>query len=532
MRMRWPPRSTLTALGILAAVVVLLRLPSLFEPAWSADEGTYADVGRSLDLGSVLYREAWDNKPPGIYWLSAAVSLGHASVFRMQLLALGFVAGGAIVVWALARRLTSNRAGVVAAIVYLAYASLPVFSGDQLNTEQIAAVPAAAAMLVMAGRRWNMAPRRCLAAGGLLALAWLIDIRTAADLVAVAAVPIIVGTARSRRPHVAEWRAAGLVLGGWVAVLAVVAVPLAAGGSLPGFVDVLVKGDTGYLAYFQTQAAYGPGTAGSVEAAALVAGAARVAGALLVGGGLTLFLARRGSPRGAVAAWWVACDLAAVMLDARGFTHYAQLAAPSLAIAAAMVASVVLRRTTPLRAVAAFACLIAVWPVALAALYVPPATAALATGARLPAPQDPEAAQTPAYVTVGWERVLGLVTPGTFDRTYAGDLYPLDLVIAGVFLAHSDAGDPVFVWGGPGSPWAYALADRRPSARFVWMGSAYDTYPGAQAIAIADLVARPPAVLVAVQPLPARVQQMLRSDRYRPLAVRAPLTCWLAPWST
>lgn len=530
--MRWPPRSTTAALGILAVAVLLLRLPSLFEPAWSADEGTYADVGRSLDLGSVLYRDAWDNKPPGIYWLSAAVGLGHASVFRMQLLLLGFVAGGAVMVWALAHRLASNRAGVVAAIVYVTFASLPVFSGDQLNTEQIAAVPAAAAMLVLLGGHWSMAPRRCLTAGGVLALAWMIDVRTAADLVAVAAVPVLIAGAQRRRLRKTDWRAVGLVLAGWVAVLGVIAVPLAAGGSLPGFIDVVVNRDTGYLAYFQTQAAFGPGGAGSVEAAAIAVGAARVLGVLLIGGGLTLFLVRRASARGAVVAWWVACDLAAVMLDARGFTHYVQLAAPSLAIATVLPASVVLQRNTLLRAAAACACIVAAWPVALVALYVPPATAALATGAPLPALQDPEAARTPAYVTVGWERVLGLVAPAAFDRTFAGDLYPLDLDIAAVFRAHSAGDESVFVWGGPGSPWAYALADRRPSGRFVWMGSAYDTYQGARAIAINDLLARPPAVLVAVQPLPARVQEMLRSDRYRLLEAPPSLTCWLAPWST
>src|SRR2546421_7706289 len=64
----------LASLGV-AALLVTLRVPSLIEPSWYADEGTYADIGRSLDHGAVLYRDAWDNKPPGMYWLGAAIDL-------------------------------------------------------------------------------------------------------------------------------------------------------------------------------------------------------------------------------------------------------------------------------------------------------------------------------------------------------------------------------------------------------------------------------------------------------------------------
>src|SRR5258708_12217938 len=75
------------ALGCLAvaAVLVVLRLPSLFEPAWSSDAGAYANIGRSLDLGGVLYSGIWDNKPPGLYWLSALITAGRPSPLRIHL---------------------------------------------------------------------------------------------------------------------------------------------------------------------------------------------------------------------------------------------------------------------------------------------------------------------------------------------------------------------------------------------------------------------------------------------------------------
>jgi hypothetical protein len=529
LRVRRPGRSAVVAAATIAVVLVALRLPSLFEPAWSADEGAYADIGRSLDHGSVLYRDVWDNKPPGIYWLAAAVSLGHASVFRMQVLLFAVVAGGAIVVWMLGRRIASNRVALLTSVLYITLTSLPVFSGDQLNTEVVAAVPAAAAMMLMLGGPKPASARRFTAAGGLLAIAFLADVRAAADLLAVASVPFLFSIAERRRTGRRELRAASLVVAGWAVALGLVAVPLAIGGSLTGLVDVLANKDTGYLEYFQTQAQFGPGVFAPAGAAALVVGTLRVIVVLALGGVAALAAARRGSARAGVAIWWLSCGMAAVMLNARSFTHYVQLAGPALALSCALAASAMIRLKSSWRYAAAGACIVAMWPVALLALYLPPLTASLTTGAGLPRAPDPEAAGTVSYFIVGWERVLGLASPSTFDRTFHDDLYPLDLGIAALMRARSGDAQSVYLWGGHG-PWTYALADRRPSARFVWMGSAYDVYPGSENVAIDDLAHHPPAALIAEHALPDRVQRMLRAWHYSLMHNQQPaLDYWVAP---
>src|SRR5260370_8945907 len=56
---------------VISSAFVLLRLPSFVEPTWYSDAGTYADIGWALNHGARLYLYVWDNKPPGIYWLSA-----------------------------------------------------------------------------------------------------------------------------------------------------------------------------------------------------------------------------------------------------------------------------------------------------------------------------------------------------------------------------------------------------------------------------------------------------------------------------
>lgn len=62
--------------------LILLRLPSLWEPYWYGDEGIYLAIGQGLRQGQVLYGEIHDNKPPLLYWLAAV----GGSVFGFRLL--------------------------------------------------------------------------------------------------------------------------------------------------------------------------------------------------------------------------------------------------------------------------------------------------------------------------------------------------------------------------------------------------------------------------------------------------------------
>ena len=58
---------------LIIGLLVLLRLPSLFEPAWYGDENIYLTIGQGIRKGMVLYRDITDfpNKPPLIYLFAA-----------------------------------------------------------------------------------------------------------------------------------------------------------------------------------------------------------------------------------------------------------------------------------------------------------------------------------------------------------------------------------------------------------------------------------------------------------------------------
>ncbi|HEV2176552.1 MAG TPA: glycosyltransferase family 39 protein [Terriglobia bacterium] len=69
------PTSLTRRLWFAAAMlfVVVRSLPELTYPL-GRDQGTYLTIGSSLLQGRVLYRDLWDNKPPGIFYLYAVIA--------------------------------------------------------------------------------------------------------------------------------------------------------------------------------------------------------------------------------------------------------------------------------------------------------------------------------------------------------------------------------------------------------------------------------------------------------------------------
>ena len=517
--------------GVLLAVLGLLRAPSLIEPPWSADEGTYANIGRSLDLGGVLYRTVWDNKPPGVYWLAAAVTAPGASVLRVRIALLVLVAAGTALVWVAGRRLGSARVGLVAALLFAVLASVPNFDGNQLNAEIPGAVFALAGMTVLV-LRFPTGRIRAVGGGALLGAALLFKATFAADVLAGLAVPALVAVAAGRRPGRAELVPTVLIGAGGLAAVGLALIPIALQGALPAFVDVIVHQDTRYAQWAQLTGPRGGEPAGFDLTPGLlvqVLGITRLIAVLAAGAVVAVVLARRRLLAAAVVAWWLGCDLAACMADARGFTHYAQQLEAALSLAAALAAAALWRRRRPAWRVLAAGALMAVWPVMIGALFLPRAEAALAQGHRLPPLflEGSSGRQDLGYYARAGRLVLGRIGLDAYRAAFAGSQYPADTARAQVLRRHSRPGRPVFVWGWTSS-WVYALADRRPASRFIWMNSAYHLYHGAERLLLADLESTPPEVLLAEQPLTPELRSLLVGRGYA--RISDPMgECWLAP---
>src|SRR5438874_8116271 len=102
----------------LTAALLIVRLPSLVQPM-GPDQGIYAYVGERILHGELAYRDAWDQKPPGIHYVYAglrALSSRDLVVPAADLVAAALVTA---LLWVLGSRLEGPVAGCVAAVVFL-----------------------------------------------------------------------------------------------------------------------------------------------------------------------------------------------------------------------------------------------------------------------------------------------------------------------------------------------------------------------------------------------------------------------------
>lgn len=116
-------------LVILAVATVLIRARFIGNPNIDADEQFYLLAGDRLLKGALPYVDIWDRKPLGLFLLFAGIRLlGGDGVLGYQLVAASFVAGTAVLIAIVARRIAPPRAAWCAA---LAYAPLLGLSGGQ-----------------------------------------------------------------------------------------------------------------------------------------------------------------------------------------------------------------------------------------------------------------------------------------------------------------------------------------------------------------------------------------------------------------
>src|SRR5229473_230870 len=377
---------------VISGAFVLLRIPSFIEPPWYSDAGTYADIGWALNHGARLYVDVWDNKPPGIYWLSALL-VGHLQVaIAMPLASMLSTGVAAVCVASIGRRVGGAGVGTIAALSYVVVASLPNLDGDLFNAELFGAtfVAAAIAIVVHSSR-----PRWLIVAGALAGLALLFKGVFAADLVVVMGIAAIVASPRARTVITNS----GAVLAGWTIVAAAAGLALFEQGALAAAIAVLARSDVGYVATYGSQ-----GFAG-ISGAMLTA--ARVLVPVSAGAGVAAAFVVRGHPAAAALTWWLGWDVASSMVSGRGFPHYVQQAEPAICVALAVAASALWRRyghkgmcSAATVGAAVISCFLV--------LLVPPAELSLAHGRGLPGPRvdGVPASMLPTYYVDGYHRFL------------------------------------------------------------------------------------------------------------------------------
>jgi hypothetical protein len=226
-------RATTWLVRLLVAAAVLATLLWVhlaeFNGATLWDSAVFLAGGRLLQRGLVLYRDVWDNKPPGIYFYQRAVyALLPTTVWSLRVADVVLYLLGAAALYALCRRVAHRPLALAATLGWLFIAHHPEFNVAGFYTEEYVAIFAAAAVALAA--RWAAA-----AGGGWLPLLSGLAAGTAVQFktpgVACALPALLLLSARRPLPAVAGFGAGALL-----PLLAVLAY-LWAGNALPDYLD-------------------------------------------------------------------------------------------------------------------------------------------------------------------------------------------------------------------------------------------------------------------------------------------------------
>ncbi len=451
-----------TALGLLAvaAAALLLRWPIAAMPL-ERDEGEYAYIAQRWLRGDVPYRDAFDQKPPGVFAAYAVIfrALGQSieaihwgtQLYTLGTLALIFLAG---------RRLFGPGAGLAAAFFAAFLTADCCVLGNAANTETFMILPLTAGFLA-ARRAAERSSPRCSAAAGACGTLALLCKQVALPNVGLHF--LLLWAAPRRRVHLS----AAYVLGA-VATLVPVLGYFAAAGALREFWDCVVGHNLAYARRVPWYH-YPEMFAGTFQFIA------RQWWPILAFAGLGLWASEPIDasecrpwlrPR-RLAAVWLAVSFLGVSIGGYFREHYYIQAIPPLAVLAGRGVVLLASRWRPGRA-----------PVTAAALCL----AAVAYG----------------VLMASWYYLSG--TPTEKSRAlYGAHPFPESLPVADFLRRHSAPGDTVFVYGS--EPQILFYAGLPSASRYIFVYPLMTPFPDTRARqegVLNGLAGRPPRWVVTV----------------------------------
>lgn len=120
-----------TPLFLLLVLVMLLRVPNLFEPYWYGDEGIYLVLGQTMNKGARLYSEIIDHKTPLIYYLARV-----QTQMNFRLLNIAWMLATTTAFYYFAKKLfKSVKLTTLASFIFVLLTTLPWLEGNIPNGE-------------------------------------------------------------------------------------------------------------------------------------------------------------------------------------------------------------------------------------------------------------------------------------------------------------------------------------------------------------------------------------------------------------
>jgi hypothetical protein len=314
------------------AIVLLLacRVPSVVEPA-GADQSLYAYVGQQINAGRVAYLDAWDQKPPAIHFI-------YAAMWRIwpsdSVVAAADLCAAALIAWllvVLGSRLFGRETGLAAAALFvlLGNPAIQRLSGVRVRSqcETFIALAMAVALVLLTAPRQRA--RSAILAGGFFGLAFWLKYNAAAYALPVALAAGFGGRGSSNGPRLAFLTRLPSVALGFALISALFLIYFAAHGALRDLWLATVSYN------FQYSGETYNGAASALRYLAFPIERARLDMLWYLGGAgvLLLLIADRTEATMIAIAWIAAACVSVAINGARDLPQYFVQANPALALA-------------------------------------------------------------------------------------------------------------------------------------------------------------------------------------------------------
>lgn len=136
-----PVRKIILFLILILLLQVVLRIPFLSEPL-ERDEGLYGYMAQRILAGEIPYRDAFDHKPPVIYYIYAVIlkTCGQ-SILAIRAATLFYSLFTTLALFILATYLWGTSAGLIAALLAALFLHGPMIQGSNANCETFMILP-------------------------------------------------------------------------------------------------------------------------------------------------------------------------------------------------------------------------------------------------------------------------------------------------------------------------------------------------------------------------------------------------------
>lgn len=165
----------------LLCVVLLLRIPSFFEPYSYGDEMIYLSLGEAIRRGIPLYSQIHDNKPPLLY-VTAAIA---GSLFWFKVILAIWHLTTVFIFWKFSEMLfpKNKKLHVVSTIIFALLTTLPMLEGNIANAELFMIGPTMLAFYILLSKKLNF--QNIFISGLLFSVATLYKVPAGFDIPAI-----------------------------------------------------------------------------------------------------------------------------------------------------------------------------------------------------------------------------------------------------------------------------------------------------------------------------------------------------------